>query len=83
MFSRLGKKEILSETGVRVRSDVVAADARFFDAFRMKVARGRAFTEEDNRGQAAVCVVGHKLVDKLGPRSARALPHRGRRCAAA
>lgn len=66
MFSTLGKKDILSESGQRATSGIVAADARFFDAFHMNVARGRAFTETENRGQAAVCVVGHKLVEKLG-----------------
>ena len=66
MFSRLGKKDILSQSGQRASADVVGADARFFDAFHMNVGRGRAFTEEENRGQAAVCVVGHKLVEKLG-----------------
>ncbi len=65
MFSRLGKKDILSASGGRASSDVVGSDARFFDVFHMNVARGRAFTEEENRGQAAVCVVGHKLVEKL------------------
>ncbi len=66
MFSTLGKKDVLAESGQRATSGIVAADARFFDAFHMNVARGRAFTEEENRGQAAVCVVGHKLVEKLG-----------------
>ena len=66
MFSNMGKKDILSQSGQRTTSDVVGADARFFDAFHMRVGRGRAFTEEENRGHAAVCVVGHKLVEKLG-----------------
>lgn len=67
MYSRLGKKEIIGESGARASSDLVAADAQFFDVFRMKVGRGRAFTEEENHGRAALCVVGHKLAAKLGP----------------
>ena len=66
MYSHLGKKEILSDSGTRASSDLVAADARFFDVFRMRVARGRAFTEDENHGRAALCVVGHKLAAKLG-----------------
>jgi putative ABC transport system permease protein len=48
-------------------TSVVAVDARFFEVFRMRVGRGRAFTEEENRGRAALCVVGHKLAEKIGP----------------
>jgi putative ABC transport system permease protein len=66
MFSRLGKKEVLAESGARATTHVVAADARFFDVFHMRVARGRAFTEDENRGRAALCVVGHELAAELG-----------------
>ena len=67
LFSRLGKKEVQAESGLRATTSVVAADAGFFDVFRMKVARGRAFTDEENRGRVPACVVGHKLADKIGP----------------
>lgn len=67
MYSRLGKRDVLAESGERASSDLVAADARFFEVFRMKVARGRAFTEDENRGHATLCVIGHKLAAKLGP----------------
>jgi putative ABC transport system permease protein len=67
MYSHLGKRDVLAESGARATSDLVAADARFFDVFRMRVGRGRAFTEEDNHAHAALCVVGHKLAAKLGP----------------
>jgi putative ABC transport system permease protein len=68
LFSRFRKQEVLSEDGLRVSTDLVAGDARFFEAFQMKVARGRAFSEEENRSREAVCVIGHKLVKKLGER---------------
>lgn len=67
LFSRVGRKEVVAESGARATTSIVAADARFFGAFQMRVARGRAFTEEENRGRASVCVVGHKLAEKIGP----------------
>ncbi len=67
LFSRLRKKEVVSETGARTTTSVVAADARFLDVLRMPVERGRAFSEDENRGRAALCVVGHKLAAKIGP----------------
>lgn len=66
MYSHLGKKDVLAASGARASSDLVAADARFFEVFRMAVGRGRPFTEEENRGQAALCVIGHTLAAKLG-----------------
>ncbi|MDF2696481.1 MAG: Macrolide-specific ABC-type efflux carrier [Labilithrix sp.] len=73
LFSRLGKQEVMAESGMRASTDVLAVDARFFDAFRMRVGRGRAFTEEENHGRAALCVVGHKVAEKLGPAPAQPL----------
>jgi putative ABC transport system permease protein len=73
LFSRLGKKDVTAESGARATTHVLAVDARFFDAFRMRVGRGRAFTEEENRGRAALCVVGHKLAEKIGPAPAEPL----------
>ncbi len=67
LFSRLGKQDVASESGLRVTTSVVAADARFFDAFRMPIGRGRAFSEEENRSRTALCVVGAKVAEKLGP----------------
>jgi putative ABC transport system permease protein len=67
LFSRIGKKEVIAESGARVSTHVLATDARFLDAFRMRVGRGRAFTEDENRGRAALCVIGHKTAEKIGP----------------
>lgn len=66
LFSRLGKKEVVADTGARATTSVVASDAGFFEVFRMRVARGRAFTDDENRARQPVCVVGHKLVAKMG-----------------
>jgi putative ABC transport system permease protein len=73
LFSRLWKKEVLAESGRRARTSVIAADAGFFDVFHMRVDRGRAFTDEENRARAPVCVVGHKLAEKIGPAPTEAL----------
>lgn len=68
LFTRLGwRREIISEKGARTNASLVAADAGFFDVFHMKVGRGRAFTDEENRGRAPVCVIGHKTAEKIGP----------------
>lgn len=66
LFGRVGKKEIFAASGTRATSHVVATDSAFFDVFRMPVAHGRGFTEEENRGGARLCVVGLKLAEKLG-----------------
>lgn len=73
MWSHLGKQEIVAESGARATSSVVAADARFFDVFRMRAARGRLFDDADDRRRAPLCVVGHALAAKIGPRDAEPL----------
>jgi putative ABC transport system permease protein len=65
MYASLGRRDITSDQGKQERTDLVAGDSRFFQAFRMRVGRGRAFSEEENQRRARVCVVGHKLADKL------------------
>lgn len=73
LFSRLGKTEVMAESGARATTSVLATDARFFDVFRMRIERGRVFTEEEDRGRAALCVVGKKLAEKIGPAPAEPL----------
>lgn len=82
MYASLGSKDVTAGEGERSRTDLVAADSRFLDAFRMRLARGRAFTEEENRQHAKVCVVGHKLAEKLwtGDPIGRRLTIGGVRC---
>lgn len=65
MFATLGLRNAESDVGERSRTSLVAGDAGFIDLFRMHVARGRGFSEEENRAHAKVCVVGHKLAEKL------------------
>jgi putative ABC transport system permease protein len=61
----IGPREVTSDAGKTVRTDVVAADAAFFELYRMRVARGRGLTDADDRAAAPVCVVGPKLRENL------------------
>jgi putative ABC transport system permease protein len=61
LFSTVGRRDVWGDTGVGSRTDTVAADAGFLGLFRMRLASGRGFSDEENRQHAKVCVVGHKL----------------------
>ncbi|HEU4533294.1 MAG TPA: ABC transporter permease [Polyangiaceae bacterium] len=61
-----GEVDVVAASGKRARSDLVGADAGFFDAFRMGVREGRRFTEAEDRDRQPLCVVGPGLVEKLG-----------------
>lgn len=65
MYAGLGVKDITSDTEEVARADLVAADSRFFDVYRMRLSHGRTFSEEENQQHARVCVVGHKLASSL------------------
>jgi putative ABC transport system permease protein len=65
MFATLGQKDITADTEEVTRADLIAADSRFLDIFRMSLRRGRAFSEEENEQHARVCVIGHKLAGSL------------------
>jgi putative ABC transport system permease protein len=67
LYSQMGDVEVRAESGTTATTALVAADAEFLRAMQMKVARGRAFTEEENRGRAALCIVGDALAEKVGP----------------
>ena len=65
MFATLWRHDVVGDSGVLSRTDLVASDGGFLDLFRMRLAKGRAFTEDENRHHAKVCVVGHKLAEKV------------------
>ncbi len=67
LYAPLWRKDIVGDSGVATRTDFVVADAGFFELFKMKLAEGRPFDEEDNRQHRKTCVVGHKLAEKLWP----------------
>ncbi len=66
LYASVGQRDVRRLGGKGVRSDVVAADAGFFDVFRMQVDRGRAVTKADGAAASPICVVGPKLVQRLG-----------------
>ncbi len=67
LYAPLWRKDIVGDSGILSRTDFVAADAGFFQLFKMKIAEGRAYDDQDNREHRKVCVVGHKLAEKLWP----------------
>jgi putative ABC transport system permease protein len=71
MLATLDKKDAVADTGRASPTDLVAADSAFFELYRMRVAEGRAFDESENRRHAPVCVVGHKLAERLWDGSPR------------
>jgi putative ABC transport system permease protein len=64
-LSTLGEEDLTSDVGRSTRADLVAADERFFDMFRMKVAEGRPLDVEDIRGATQNCVVGPKVAEAV------------------
>src|SRR5581483_9404838 len=64
-YSALWRRDVVGDTGVLARTDLVGADGGFLDQFRMRLARGRGFTDDENRQHAKVCIAGHKLAQKL------------------
>ena len=65
MYTPLWRKDVVGDSGVIARTDLVAGDGGFLSLFKMRLQRGRGFTEEENRAHAKVCIVGHKLAQKL------------------
>ncbi|WP_437867290.1 ABC transporter permease [Sorangium sp. So ce363] len=65
MYAMLGSRDVTSDEGKEDRTDFIAADSGFLDAFRMPVARGRTFSDEEDRRRARVCVAGPKLAARL------------------
>jgi putative ABC transport system permease protein len=57
--------DMTSDTGRHGRTDLVGADHRFFETFRLDLQNGRAFGEEDDKRHAPVCVVGQTVSDAL------------------
>ncbi|KYF60467.1 hypothetical protein BE04_17805, partial [Sorangium cellulosum] len=65
LYAMLGSRDVTSDEGAEDRTDLVAADSGFLDAFRMPIGRGRAFSDEEDRRRARVCVAGPKLAARL------------------
>jgi putative ABC transport system permease protein len=65
MYSSLWRRDVLADSGNSGRVDVVAADAGMIPLYKMKLAEGRLFSEDENQQHAKVCVVGWKTAKKL------------------
>jgi putative ABC transport system permease protein len=64
-YAALDRKDVVADSGVSSRTDLAVGDGGFLTLFRMRLAKGRGITEEENRLHARVCVVGHELAKKL------------------
>jgi putative ABC transport system permease protein len=58
-------KEINADSGRDAVTDLVAGDTGFLPFFRMTMAAGRAFTDDENERRAKVCVLGPDLAREL------------------
>lgn len=70
MQATVGEKAVNADSGKSGTSDLVAADAGFFELFRMKLKEGRSFSDADERASQPVCVIGHLTAEKLWEGSA-------------
>lgn len=64
-YSTLDRHSARFATGPAFRTDWVAADAGFFDAFQLKVVAGRLWTPEEDRQRARVCVIASKAGQRV------------------
>ena len=82
MFGSFDRTDAQNPRGDFMRTDLVGADAAFFDALNLRLEHGRSFTEDENRQRARVCVVGYEVAQKLygGRAVGRWSTVDGRRC---
>lgn len=82
MYASLWRRDVLADSGLSGRTDIVAADAGMIPMYKMKLDRGRIFTEEENQQHAKVCVIGFKTAKKLwdGDAMGKWLSVSGTRC---
>jgi putative ABC transport system permease protein len=64
-YTQRNRRDVLGDTGENGRVDLVAGDAGILDIYKMKLEKGRGFTEDENRGHHKVCIVGHKTAKQL------------------
>jgi len=64
-YTTLRDRNVLADSGLSVRADLVAADSRFFDFFSLPLAAGRRFDALDDGEHAAVCLVGKQVAASL------------------
>ncbi len=64
-FANRDRQDLIGDNGATWRSDFVAADGFLLDVFKMKLARGRGFTDDENWDRDKVCVIGAKTAKKM------------------
>lgn len=65
MYVTMGKIAVSADGNHFAKVSMVATDGRFLDTYRMNLAKGRGFSDEESRNQAKVCVVGHKTAVRM------------------
>jgi putative ABC transport system permease protein len=65
MFTSLGRKEMVSDTGRMKRTDLVSGDGDFFSFTHLEINNGRFFTSEEDARHAKVCVVGWQVAQEM------------------
>jgi putative ABC transport system permease protein len=65
MYVTMGQQNASTDDSHFIKTDYVAADGNFIAAYQMKLEKGRPITDEDGQTRAKVCVVGHKLAERL------------------
>lgn len=82
VYASLGGREAINARGTTVRTDLVAADAGFFSALGLRLASGRLYTDAEDRRHARVCVVAHRVAERLfeGQAVGRWMTMDGERC---
>ena len=76
MFTGLGRKEMVSDTGRLKRTDLVAADGDFFSFVHLDLDKGRFFNSDDDKRHAKVCVVGGQRIQDVDARVDRVPKYR-------
>jgi putative ABC transport system permease protein len=64
-FVAVRSRGMYSDSGQRLRGDVIGADPSFLGFFRYRLAEGRQLDEQDVREHSQVCVIGDSLANKL------------------
>jgi putative ABC transport system permease protein len=65
MFSRTGRKDVVADNGRLLRTDGVFGDGNFFDSMKLRLDKGRFFSDEENLRHQKLCVVGFKTAQAL------------------
>ena len=81
-YAELGESEAVADNGVSRTVDGLASDTGFLSAFGVHIAKGRAFTDDENHTRQAVCIVGSKVAADLydGDAVGHTLGIKGTRC---